>query len=378
MMKMMMRTLLTVIIVVVGTHPTLADTLKVDCDKFGRTITKALRAARPGDTIRISGVCEETVTITTDRVTLDGGGSAILQGAGGGQAGQVSQGLLNIVGAQGVDIRGFTVRDSPVDGISVRQGAAVTLHSIKVEGSADDGIEVTETSSAQMADCTTRRNGEFGIDIIRNSNAIFNGTMVSNDNGIPGVIGTGLLVEGASSATFRSGNVQASDNGLDGILVSHSATASMTALGPTLTVENNGRDGLVLFNGASLFASSGTINAVGNGRDGVRLAETTAFSVFPPTTVSLTNNAATGLSLFSARALIFPALLVENNTLAGISLVDSSATLFALNAQHNGPPDIALGFAARALIVVHDPATVTVTCDGTAVLSGAPTNITCP
>jgi hypothetical protein len=152
----------------------------------------------------------------------------------------------------------------------------------------------------------------------------------------------------------------------------------MSALGPTLTVENNGRDGFVLFNGASMLALGGTINAAGNGRDGVRLAETTAFSVFPPTTVSLTNNVGAGLRLLAARTVIISALLVENNTLAGVSLQDtSSATLFALNAQNNGPPDIALGFAARAIIVA-DPATVTVTCDETALLSGAPTNITCP
>jgi hypothetical protein len=50
----------------------------VNCDMQGRTITKALQTAQPGDTIHVHGTCAETVTITTDRVTLDGGGKTIL------------------------------------------------------------------------------------------------------------------------------------------------------------------------------------------------------------------------------------------------------------------------------------------------------------
>jgi hypothetical protein len=37
-----------------------------------------LQTAQPGDTIHVHGTCAETVTITTDRVTLDGGGKTIL------------------------------------------------------------------------------------------------------------------------------------------------------------------------------------------------------------------------------------------------------------------------------------------------------------
>src|SRR6266581_4809407 len=62
----------------------LGSTRHVNCDVPGQTITKALKTAQPGDTIHVQGTCEETVTITTDRVTLDGGGRAVLQGPGGG------------------------------------------------------------------------------------------------------------------------------------------------------------------------------------------------------------------------------------------------------------------------------------------------------
>ena len=51
---------------------------KVKCDK-GQTLTEALKKAKPGDTLQVTGTCHERVTITTDRLTLDGGGNAVLR-----------------------------------------------------------------------------------------------------------------------------------------------------------------------------------------------------------------------------------------------------------------------------------------------------------
>ena len=62
--------------------PVVAAIRNVDCTK-GETITTALTAAVPGDTIRVTGTCRERITITTDRLTLDGQGSTILEGGGG-------------------------------------------------------------------------------------------------------------------------------------------------------------------------------------------------------------------------------------------------------------------------------------------------------
>jgi nitrous oxidase accessory protein NosD len=55
---------------------------KVECDK-GQTLTDALKKAKPNDTLQVTGTCQERVTITTDRLTLDGGGRAVLGGGGG-------------------------------------------------------------------------------------------------------------------------------------------------------------------------------------------------------------------------------------------------------------------------------------------------------
>ena len=53
--------------------PALAAIRNVDCSK-GETITMALTDAVPGDTIRVTGTCRERITITADRLTLDGQG----------------------------------------------------------------------------------------------------------------------------------------------------------------------------------------------------------------------------------------------------------------------------------------------------------------
>src|SRR5262245_65893945 len=76
----------------------------VDCNK-GQTIGKALTKADPGDTIRVTGTCREQVTITTDRLTLDGQGTAILDG-GDGASGDDLSGLLTIDGARGGEVTG--------------------------------------------------------------------------------------------------------------------------------------------------------------------------------------------------------------------------------------------------------------------------------
>ena len=57
------------------------DTRIVNCDQ-GDTLAHALQQAQPGATIRVTGICHEAVAMTTDRVTLDGEGTAILDGGG--------------------------------------------------------------------------------------------------------------------------------------------------------------------------------------------------------------------------------------------------------------------------------------------------------
>src|SRR4030095_15928203 len=54
---------------------------EVNCSA-GKNITEVLAKAEPGDAIQITGTCTERLAVTTDRVTLDGQGSATLNGGG--------------------------------------------------------------------------------------------------------------------------------------------------------------------------------------------------------------------------------------------------------------------------------------------------------
>ena len=82
--------------------------LRVNCDA-GQTIGRALQRAKPGDRLAVRGTCREKVIVSTDRVTLDGQGSAILDGGGG--APTELTGLVTIDGARGVTITGFTIQN---------------------------------------------------------------------------------------------------------------------------------------------------------------------------------------------------------------------------------------------------------------------------
>jgi polygalacturonase len=79
---------------------------KVKCDN-PQTLPEALRKAKPGDTLQVTGTCHERVTITTGRLTL-GGGNAVLDG------GRVS-------------LMGFTIQNSPCQGILGVGGAAFVV-----------------------------------------------------------------------------------------------------------------------------------------------------------------------------------------------------------------------------------------------------------
>jgi len=62
------------------------------------------------------------VTITTDGITLDGQGSAVVDGGGGSPV--EFTGVVTVNGARNVTIKGLTVQRGPGEGILGRRGAA--------------------------------------------------------------------------------------------------------------------------------------------------------------------------------------------------------------------------------------------------------------
>ncbi len=223
--------LLMLVVVTAVASPVLAETLTVDCTK-GETLTKAVERAKPGDTIQVTGTCKETVLITTDRLTLDGQGSAILDGGSVGKEGAVvfpSQsdlsylpfyaGVLTIAGARGVTITGFTIQHG-LDGITCKGGATCIVRNTTLQDNADEGIQVSQNATAEVVDCTLRRNAEWGILVFDTSSVIFHGTLVTTNNGRDGI-----NIDSNSTARVYGGTtIQANNNAGNGITLTRRPT----------------------------------------------------------------------------------------------------------------------------------------------------------
>jgi hypothetical protein len=368
-----MGTLEMLMVVVVMVSPALGSVHHVNCDVSGQTITKALKTAQPGDTIRVRGTCEETVTITTDRVTLDGSGAAVLQGLGGGQPGDVSEGLLNIVGVRGVEIRGFTVQNSATDGINGRQGAAFTIRDVRVLQSADDGVEATETSTVRfLGTCEMRGSGEDGIAITHGSSALFSAERITTAENAR----AGIFVIGTSTAAFDTGTVHTTQNTLGILTLGHSSLTLGRNM-PAILAEQNTLDGILVADTSDLRLDGGTITAAGNRRTGLSFGGTGGLGNIAGTILSEHNTEGARAEDSSRISQLIAGRMTIRNNMTGIIAENGSDIRITTEATFtdNGT-DIVLIFGSRG--VFRGITLDTTTCDKTSLLRIDNVDVTCP
>jgi hypothetical protein len=342
---------------------------KVKCDK-GQTLTDALKKAKPGDTLQVTGTCHERVTITTDRLTLDGDGSAVLDGGGGSPT--EFEGVVTIDGAHGVTLTGFTIQNGPGEGILGRHEAAFTVQHTTVQDNAHTGIVVSDGSTADLTYTTVRRNA-IGLDVFTGANAILRGAISITHN-----LGPGTLANGASILEIRGADVQVNNN-LGGIVVLPGGKLTILAfsssMGSTLTVDGNGV-GIFLLGGQLPVFTSSMIKATNNGT-GI-LANNAAFIInASPVGIGefVIENNQIGLNFESGAGASFQGgpLTVRNN---GIGLLaDGAGTLTMvsdpskLSSIVDNGTDVDLKFGTR---VTFDGVTIgTITCDTTVLSRGS-------
>ena len=221
---------------------------QVDCDA-GESIQAALDQAKNGDTINVSGTCNERVTIILDNLTLVGDGTAIIDGTG------VGGGLpLLLVHASNITIRDITVQDSPGHGIQIRR-----------------------SGSAVIQGTTVRNNARNGIAVVRSGFAIIGPEAGNHDNpGTPGSVGNSISGNGSNGVRVRLSagafifHNNIFGNGSSGISLSEGASADIA--GNNIT--GNTRRGINLLTNASVQLSDsfthGEANLI-NGNDvGIR------------------------------------------------------------------------------------------------------------
>jgi nitrous oxidase accessory protein NosD len=173
---------------------------KVKCDK-GQTLTDALKKAKPGDTLQVTGTCHERVTITTDRLTLDGGSSAVLDGEGGPT--KFFEGVVTIDGVQGVTLIGFTIQNSPGQGILGVGGAAFVVKDTTMQNNGVGGIFLNGNSSAELTDVEVKDSGGIGIAVFNNSTAVLKGHVSSTGSGRTVGGSNGIAVQSGSTLEIR-------------------------------------------------------------------------------------------------------------------------------------------------------------------------------
>ena len=352
---------------------------KVKCDKR-QTLAEALKKAKPGDTLQVTGTCHERVTITTDRLTLDGGGSAVLDG-GVGSPTEFFEAVVTIDGVQGVTLMGFTSQNSPSQGILGVGGAAFVVKDTTFQNNGLGGIFLNNNSSAELTDAEVKDTGGIGISAFTNSTAILKGNISSTGSG-----SNGIAVQSGSTLEIRGASVQASNNGGGGVDIVDSQAIIFgypESQGSILAVHNNGGDGIFVANGSlsvfgGAFAGTGslaTISASNNGGSGIALAlNGNMVSPFGAANIILENNPI-GLNVGEdSSALIIGGLTVQNNQ-TGL-LADGASTL-TLASQTSNPSsienntgtDVDLRFGTRVTFV--NVTIGTITCDATVLSRGS-------
>ena len=297
----------------------------VDC--ASGTIAAAMSQAQPGDTITITGTCNEAVVVDKDGITLDGEGSAVIDGSGADAAAVLIKGHQNVV------IKGLTVQNG-LNGIKIVESAAAWLEDVTVQSSRDKA----------------GHDSRHGILVASSSSVVMTGTIVANNNA-----GNGVLVLTSSSA-YVFGNfviegdrlprasLQANGNGADGIQIHTSSSlfvASGDSVPTTLQANNNGGSGILLVDGASAqFGGGADVEASGNeysGLDVVR-GSLAVFTVWPSQGVAArfnNNKGWAGVSIYTSSSLTFwspvdagGTFTAADNTGVGLGVAQGSSVIF--------------------------------------------------
>ncbi len=384
----------------VATNPALADgedneQILVRCNA-GDSLAEAIADADPGDTILVRGTCQESVIITTDRLTLEGQGNAQLDAVDG------ARDVVTIEGAHTVTLTGLSISNGNI-GILGKGGANFALNKLVVKDNSNTGIRLEGNSSATITDTTTEHNGLLGIDIDRASEVGFSGNFVSQDNGV-----FGMILSNNSSATFAKANVTVQRNTL-GVQIGINSSAMIADAETLVTVADNLATGLTVVAGSTLFVFEGAIVAEGNqfnhgvsansnsnidldrggsitasnnGLDGIQL-EDSLLNLFnmpglPASTVLVENNRRHGLSAFQESRIdlsVDSEITSRSNLDAGV-FVDNGSSARIINSMllDNGR-DLVLSFGSRADLTNNNIGSIT--CDATVLVRGD-SGLTCP
>ena len=198
-----------------------AATINVDCGAGGKVQT-AIDAAKPGDRIVVSGVCNENLRVLDEvaRITLDGQGSATIHGPNSGAN-------TILVAGRNITIQGFTISGGR-NGVAVVRGAMALLDSNTIQESAENGINVAQHSFAGILNTTVQLNHDAGIRMLDSSFArigFMDLAQPARGNTIRQNGAAGVLVDWSSGASLAANSI--SDNDGPGVSVTGASQAEL-------------------------------------------------------------------------------------------------------------------------------------------------------
>jgi parallel beta-helix repeat protein len=209
-----------------------------------RTVGDAVNSLKPGDTLFVSGTCNENLVLAADvnGITLDGQGTAIING-------HPSGNTVTVLGRD-ITIQRFTITGG-AHGISVQDTAFAAIDRNTIQNVGKTGIVVFRNSTARITSNVIQNNPGGGINVGHTSSALIGftggpGARVSEPNVIQNNVGTGVQVLRGSSAQIFSNTIQ--NNGAHGVLVDRNSQVEIAAC----TISGNLQDGVRGMRGAAI------------------------------------------------------------------------------------------------------------------------------
>jgi hypothetical protein len=235
-----------------------ADTKRHVCGghhHHGRTLQRAIDKLDPGDTLIVSGTCNENVVIGEGHrnITIDGRGTATIDGSGDPNAPTV------LIRGRSVAIKGFTIVGGR-HGVQVTGGGTGRVDSNRISNATAHGVGVFNNGFAQIVDNTIEQNGANGICICEHAIADIGFRSDFATQASPNVVRNnatnGILVADASYAEIESNSVYG--NASSGITVDNSSSAKIgfqSGVAGTFssanTIEFNGNRGILVARSSS-------------------------------------------------------------------------------------------------------------------------------
>jgi len=240
-----------------------AAIIPVNCGAGGSGLGAAIDSANPGDTVQVTGSCNESITIRNHKqlITIDGGGSASVTG---------TSGTRFVVRGKGILIQGLTISGG-INGISVERGSNAVINNNIIQNGTGRGIIVQQFAFAVILNNTIQNYGSDGIGVFDTSNARI-GINANND------------------AVASPNTIQ--NNGDRGINIAKSSSARIYGN----IISNNGNDGVGVFKASHADLSSNTINGNGTafvpgdlGGNGVSVAQNSSVQLGEDNPVNFTD-----------------------------------------------------------------------------------------